>query len=382
MKPKVVSIFGVRSDAVKMAPVVNALKNQDKIDSVVLVTGQHLSMLDEVLELFDIVPDYNLKLMNRVSTLIDFVSTAMVEIGKILEKEKPDLVLVHGDTSTSISGSLAGLYSGIKVAHIEGGLRSGDKFNPFPEEINRRLDDIISELYFVPTSSNRKNLDFKEYNQDHVFITGNTGIDALLSLTSSEIKTNIPLLQKLYDSKLKIITVTMHRRENWGDSFKKTLDAFKKIVEAEKDVVIVYPVHLNPNVRNVAYAELEGIDRIILTDPLNYREFAGLMQKSQMIITDSGGIQEEAPALGKPVLVIRDNTERWEAVEAGTVKLIGSNTEKIVSETHRLLHDKNYYNSMAQARNPYGDGKATGRIIEYLYYYFGLRDTRPEEFKG
>lgn len=382
MKPKVVSIFGVRSDAIKMAPVVNALKNQDKIDSIVLATGQHSSMLDEVLELFDIVPDYNLKLMNRVSSMIDFIATAMVEIGQILAKEKPDLVLVHGDTNTSIAGSLAGLYSGIKVAHIEGGLRSGDKYNPFPEEINRRLDDIISELYFVPTSSNRKNLDFKEYNQEHVFITGNTGIDALLSIASEEIKTDIQLLQEIYDSKQKIIAVTMHRRENWGESFKNTLDAFKQIVENEKDVVIVYPVHLNPNVKDVAYAELEGIDRIVLTEPLNYREFAGLMQKSQMIITDSGGIQKEAPALGKPVLVIRDNTERWEAVEAGTVKLIGSNTEKIVSETHRLLHDKDYYESMAGARNPYGDGKATDRIIEYLYYYFGLRDTRPDEFPG
>lgn len=380
MKPKVILVFGVRSDAIKMAPIVNELSKQDKIEMKVVVTGQHMSMLDEVLSVFNIKPDYNLKLMPKVTTMLDFLSVAMKELGEIFKIEKPNLVLTHGDTSTSVAASLAALYSDIKVAHVEAGLRSENKFNPFPEEINRRIDDIISEIYFVPTSSNRKNLDFKEYNKENIFVTGNTGIDALLSLTSGELKTEIPLLQDLFDSKKRIITVTMHRRENWGESFRKILNSFKQIVEKEPDVIIVYPVHLNPNVRDIAYEELNGIERIYLMDPLNYREFALLMKNSYLIITDSGGIQEEAPALGKPVLVVRDNTERWEAVESGTVKLIGADMNAIIDETQKLLHSKEYYDNMAKARNPYGDGKSTRRIIDYLYYSFNLADTKPDEF--
>ncbi len=380
MKKKIILVFGVRSDAIKMVPLVKLFAQDSTIETRVVVTGQHISMLDEVLEVFDVVPDYNLLLMNRAKNGLDFLAKAISELGEIFEKERPDLVLAHGDTSTSVAANMAALYLGIKVGHVEAGLRSENKYNPYPEEINRRIDDIISDYHFVPTRYNVANLDFKDYSEANIFVTGNTGIDALLYMADKEFETKDEVLSEVYQSGKKIITVTAHRRENWGEAIRKIIGSLKQIVKENPDAVIVYPVHLNPNVKTIVYEELSDTENIYLTNPLKYDEFVNLMKRSYMILTDSGGIQEEAPALGKPVLVMRENTERWEALEAGTVKVIGSDHDVIVKEVGLLLNSEIQYEKMSKSKNPYGDGKSCIRILEYLKYSLGISNECPEEF--
>ncbi len=380
MKKKIILVFGVRSDAIKMAPLVKCFVQDKTIETRVVVTGQHISMLDEVLEVFNIVPDFNLLLMNRAKSSVDFLTKAINELSEIFEKERPDIVLTHGDTSTSVAASMAALYLGIKVGHVEAGLRSENKYNPYPEEINRRIDDIISDFHFVPTRYNLANLDAKDYREADIFVTGNTGIDALLYMANKEFETKNETLSKVYKSGKKIITVTAHRRENWGEAIRKIMASLKQIIKENPDAIIVYPVHLNPNVKNIVYEELSNAENIYLTNPLKYDEFVNLMKRSYMILTDSGGIQEEAPALGKPVLVMRDNTERWEALEAGTVKIIGSDPDVIVKEVSLLLNSETQYESMSKSKNPYGDGKSCDRILGYLKYYLGISNECPKEF--
>ena len=367
---RVLSVFGTRPEAIKMAPVIRALENDPEFDSLVCVTAQHRTMLDSALKLFSIKPNYDLNIMKVNQDLTYITTTILQGLNSIFKKEKPDRILVHGDTTTTFSSSLAAFYANIPVGHVEAGLRSWNVHAPWPEEMNRRLSDTISDLLFAPTNSSRENLLNSGINDKNIFVTGNTVIDSLmqvsrrLDLEAPLQKEIFPQLPKLNYEK-KLILVTGHRRENFGEGFDQICKALRGLA-SRNDIEIIYPVHLNPNVREYIEQQLGNLDHIHLTPPLDYLPFVALMKKAYIIITDSGGIQEEAPALGKPVLVMRDVTERPEAVEAGTAKLVGTNTERIISEAGHLLDDKNAYMEMSTAHNPYGDGTASNKILEVL----------------
>lgn len=366
---KILTIFGTRPEAIKMAPLVKKLNRDSRIESILCVTAQHREMLDQVMELFELVPDYDLNIMKPNQTISQITSNVLMGLEKILIKEKPDIILVHGDTTTTFASALAGFYHQIKVGHVEAGLRTYDKYSPYPEEMNRILTGNIADLHFSPTERNRQNLLREAIEDDKIFITGNTIIDALLEVANKPYTFENDVLKDIDFENKRVITVTCHRRENLGENMENIFSAIRDIAEEFHDTEIIYPMHMNPNVRKIASKVLGSISRIHLIEPLQYQPFVNLMAKSYLIITDSGGMQEEAPSLGKPVLVVRKETERPEAIEAGTVKLAGVSRENIYRMTKKLLTDKNDYDKMSQAVNPYGDGHACERIIEILMHH-------------
>lgn len=380
-KIKVMTIFGTRPEAIKMAPVVLELaKHPEKIQSVVAVTAQHREMLDQVLRLFSIQPDYDLDIMSHGQTLYDITSKALLGLRDVLTVERPDIVLVHGDTTTTFVGALAAFYQQIPVGHVEAGLRTRNKYSPFPEEMNRKLTGSIADMHYAPTSTARQALASEGVSPEDIFITGNTVIDALLATVNSTYMFDDPVLSQIDFRHRRVILVTTHRRENLGEPMRQVYRALKRISSEFNDVEMIFPVHKNPKVREVADSVLGDAPRVHLLDPLDYQPFVNLMARCHLVLTDSGGIQEEAPALGKPVLVLRDTTERPEAVAAGTVKLIGSDEEVVYHHTAQLLANSSAYQTMAEAANPYGDGKAAARIVQMILYKNGLIGNAPIEF--
>ncbi len=366
-KIKVMTIFGTRPEAIKMAPLVKELeKHSDKIESVVCVTAQHRQMLDQVLEIFDIKPDYDLNIMKERQTLMSITTTGLEGLDSVMKESKPDIVLVHGDTTTSFIGGLAAFYNQIAVGHVEAGLRTYDKYSPYPEEINRQLTGVIADMHFSPTEKNKNNLLKENVSEDAIYITGNTVIDALKTTVRADYEFKDETLSGMDWDNKKVIVMTAHRRENLGEPLKNICRAVKRVVDKYDDVQVVYPVHLNPAVREVAYDILGNHDRIKLIEPVNADELHNAISRGYMVMTDSGGLQEEAPSLGKPVLVLRNETERPEAVDAGTVKIAGVDEEVIFNMACELISDKDAYNKMAKAVNPYGDGKASERIVKAI----------------
>ncbi|MGN1300953.1 MAG: non-hydrolyzing UDP-N-acetylglucosamine 2-epimerase [Clostridia bacterium] len=359
---KVMTVFGTRPEAIKMAPLVKELKSRKEIECIVCVTAQHRQMLDQVLEVFDITPDYDLNIMKQGQTLSDITSRALTGLQEVILKEKPNIVLVHGDTTTTFAGALAAFYAQTDIGHVEAGLRTWDKYSPYPEEMNRQMVGVLADMHFAPTENSKKSLLAEGKKEENIFVTGNTAIDAL----STTVKENYSheVFNWLGDSKL--ILLTAHRRENLGEPMRHMFRAIKRIVQEFPDVKVVYPVHLNPRVREVADEILGNDERIKLIEPLEVIDFHNFIAKSHIILTDSGGIQEEAPSLGKPVLVLRDTTERPEGIEAGTLKLVGTNEEVIYNETKKLLTSQKEYDKMSLASNPYGDGKASKRIVDAI----------------
>ena len=382
MKPiRVMTIFGTRPEAIKMAPLVLELQSRQGIQPICCVTAQHREMLDAVLEIFRLKPDYDLNIMEPRQTLSTITTKCLLGMEGVLEQAGPDLVLVHGDTSTTFAGALAAFYRQIPVGHVEAGLRTWDKYSPFPEEMNRKLVGDIADLHFCPTPANRENL-AREGITDGVFVTGNTVIDALKTTVRTDYSFSTQALNGLDYTGKRIILVTCHRRENYGQPMANIMTALRRIADAFPDVELVYPVHLSPVVREAAGKYLSGHPRIHLIDPLSADEMHNLMARAYLVMTDSGGLQEEAPALGRPVLVLRRETERPEAVQAGTVKLAGTEEEEIFSLAAELLSDERAYHAMAHAVNPYGDGQACRRIADAIEWKFGLRAERPGEFQA
>ena len=379
-KLRVMSVFGTRPEAIKMAPLVRELAGREEIDSLCCVTAQHREMLDSVLEVFHLRPDWDLNIMTPRQTLSTITSKCLTGMDAAIDALKPDLILVHGDTSTTFAGALSAFYHQIPVGHVEAGLRTYDKYSPFPEEMNRKLVSAIADLYFCPTENNRQNL-LREGITQGLFVTGNTVIDALKTTVRKDYHFTTEILNQLpYDSK-KVLLVTCHRRENYGEPMRNIMLALREIAENNEDVELVYPVHLSPVVREAVDQYLRGAPRVHLIGPLAADEMHNLMARCYLVLTDSGGLQEEAPALGKPVLVLRRETERPEAVAAGTVKLAGINRETIVAMAEELLHSTGAYAAMAHAVNPYGDGFACRRIADAILWHFG-RGERPEDFRG
>lgn len=370
-KIKVMTIFGTRPEAIKMAPLVKELeKNGDKIESVVCVTAQHRQMLDQVLEIFDIKPDYDLNIMKDRQTLVDIAVRALEGLDKVMKEAKPDIVLVHGDTSTTFSGALAAFYNRIAVGHVEAGLRTYDKYFPYPEEINRRITGVIADMHFAPTARNERNLLSESVPKENIFVTGNTVIDALQTTVRDDYEFKDDGLKGMDWNGKKVIVMTAHRRENLGEPLENICRAVKRLVEDFEDIEVVYPVHLNPVVRDTAFGILGGMDRVKLIDPVNADELHNAIKRGYMVLTDSGGLQEEAPSLGKPVLVLRNETERPEAVDAGTVKIAGVDENVIYNMAKELITDKAEYDKMAHAVNPYGDGHASERIVRAILERF------------
>ena len=362
------TIFGTRPEAIKMAPLVKALEAAPDMEPIVTVTAQHRDMLDQVLRLFDITPDYDLNIMSQGQTLYDVTNRALMGLKSVLEEAKPDVVLVHGDTTTTFAGALASFYQEIPVGHVEAGLRTGDIYSPFPEEMNRKLTGSLATYHFAPTASSEANLKRENINIDHLYVTGNTVIDALDTTVKDNYVFDDVAINAL-DPNKRTVLVTTHRRENLGEPMRHVYQAIRDLLNDFDDIQVVFPVHKNPKVRQVVQEELGDVDRVTLIDPLDYEPFANLMAKSYLILTDSGGIQEEAPALGKPVLVMRDTTERPEGVEAGTLKLVGTEEETIYNEFTKLLTNQELYNQMSKASNPYGDGFASAKIVKILEDY-------------
>lgn len=379
-KKKIITIFGTRPEAIKMAPLVKELEKREGIDSKVCVTAQHREMLDQVLGLFDIKPDFDLNIMKSKQTLTGITNKVLEGLEEVFANEKPDMILVHGDTTTTFSGALAAFYQQIKVGHVEAGLRTFDKYFPFPEEMNRKLTGSLADLHFAPTKGSKSNLLREGINEKEVFITGNTVIDAMLHTVEENYVFENELLNKIDFKNKKVIMITAHRRENWGQGIENICDALNKVVAENEDVELVYLVHLNPIVKDVVNEKLGGKERIHLLPPLDTKETHNLMNKCFMVMTDSGGLQEEAPHLGKPVLVLRDVTERPEAVEYGTVKLVGTDIDKIVNSANTLINNEEEYLKMSKAANPYGDGFASKRIADIIENYFDLRKIEIEEF--
>lgn len=363
---KVITIFGTRPEAIKMAPLVKELQSRKEIESIVCVTGQHREMLDQVLDAFDIKPDYDLNIMMQGQTLVNITTKALESLDNVIKKVSPDIVLVHGDTTTTLAGSLAAFYNCVKVGHVEAGLRTYNKYSPYPEEINRQITGIISDINFAPTESAKINLLKEGKTEESIYITGNTAIDALKTTVKETYNHNI--LDKIGNDRM--ILLTAHRRENLGKNMKSMFKAIKRIVDEFEDVQVVYPIHLNPLVRDIANEIFCKNDRIHIIEPLGVLDFHNFLNKSYIIMTDSGGIQEEAPSLGKPVLVLRNTTERPEGVKAGTLKLVGINEDYIYETAKQLLSDKNIYNNMSKAVNPYGDGNASKYIVDVIINKF------------
>ena len=380
MKKKIITIFGTRPEAIKMAPLVKELEKREEIESKVCVTAQHREMLDQVLEYFEIKPDFDLNIMKSKQSLTGITNRVLEGLEEVFIKEKPDMILVHGDTTTTFAGALAAFYQQIKVGHVEAGLRTFDKYFPFPEEMNRKLTGSLADLHFAPTKGSKNNLLREGISENDIYITGNTVIDAMLHTVKEDYKFENEELNKIDYVNKKVIMITAHRRENWGEGVENICTALNKIVEDNNDVELVYLVHLNPVVKDVVHERLGGNDRIHLLPPLDTKETHNLMNKCFMVMTDSGGLQEEAPHLGKPVLVLRDVTERPEAVQSGTVKLVGTDVEKILEEANSLINDEKAYAKMSKAINPYGDGKASERIVKAILNYFGKNDEEVEEF--
>ena len=371
MKPLVMAVFGTRPEAVKMAPLVLALKACPDIDTALVVTAQHREMLDQVLDLFGLVPDHDLDLMKAGQTLTDITARVLTHLGPVLDERKPALVLVHGDTTTTFAASLAAFYRQIPVGHVEAGLRTPDRYNPYPEEMNRRLTTQLTNLHFAPTATAEAHLRAENVDAAAIHRTGNTVIDALL-MTARKLPANPEAAGRQ-------ILVTAHRRENWGEPMANICRAIKRLADANPDVRVLFPIHKNPVVRETANGILGDHPRVEMIEPLDYAPFVAAMRDSHLILTDSGGVQEEAPSLGKPVLVMRTTTERPEAIDAGTVELVGTDEEMIVRTAQRLLDDQAAYDRMAKAVNPYGDGHACARIVEATRHFLGLRADRPAD---
>ncbi|WP_460093535.1 non-hydrolyzing UDP-N-acetylglucosamine 2-epimerase [Priestia megaterium] len=374
---KVMTIFGTRPEAIKMAPLVLELKKRsEEFEAIVTVTAQHREMLDQVLSIFDIQPDYDLNIMKDRQTLMDVTTRGLQGLDDVMKKVKPDMVLVHGDTTTTFIAGLAAFYNQIQVGHVEAGLRTWNKYSPYPEEMNRQLTGVLADLHFAPTDKSAANLQAENKKEERIFVTGNTAIDALKTTVKETYEHEV--LTKLGDDRL--ILLTAHRRENLGEPMKNMFRAVKRIVDEHEDVQVVYPVHLNPVVRETANDILGNDPRIHLIEPLDVIDFHNFAERAHIILTDSGGVQEEAPSLGVPVLVLRDTTERPEGIEAGTLKLAGTEEETIYTLAKELLIDEDVYKQMSQASNPYGDGLASKRICDAISYYFNRRENRPEAF--
>jgi UDP-N-acetylglucosamine 2-epimerase (non-hydrolysing) len=379
---KIAVIFGTRPDTIKLAPVIIELKkDKNNFRVITIASAQHRQMLDQVLDVFNIKPDYDLNIMKPEQTLASITKNTIEALDNILIKEKPDLVVVQGDTTTTFVGSLAAFYRQIPVGHVEAGLRTNDKFNPFPEEINRRLTSCMTDLHFAPTGTAKKALLKENTPQEKIWVTGNTVIDALIHTVKKNYIFSVPLLNNLTGQNKRIVLITMHRRENWGEPMKGASEAVKQLADLYPGINFIFPVHLNPIVREVVYPVLVNISNVHLIEPLDYLDFVNLISRSYLILTDSGGIQEEGPHFGIPVLVLRKVTERPEAVKYGTVKLVGLDKNKIFSTAKKLLTSKTDYKKMASAVNPYGDGLAAERIVNIIKYYFGISNKNIEEFK-
>lgn len=379
-KIKVMTVFGTRPEAIKMAPIVLGLKRRaDEFEAITTVTAQHRQMLDQVLDIFHITPDYDLNIMKPRQSLADITSNVLVHLGAVLQEAQPDIVLVHGDTTTTLAASLSAFYQQTPVGHVEAGLRTWNKYSPFPEEMNRQMTDDLSDLYFAPTAQSEANLLRENHPQKAIFVTGNTAIDALRQTVHQDYHHAV---MDLIAPGKKMILVTMHRRENQGAPMRRVFAAMRAVVDAHPEVEIVYPVHLNPVVQEAAQAILGGDPRIHLIAPLDVVDFHNLAARSYFIMTDSGGVQEEAPSLNKPVLVLRDTTERPEGVAAGTLRLVGTDPKRVQAAMCQLLEDPAAYRQMAESPNPYGDGQATARILDALAYHFGQRQTPPTRFAG
>lgn len=380
MALKVMTIFGTRPEAIKMAPLVKALEAAPDMEPIVTVTAQHREMLDQVLQLFNITPDYDLNIMNAGQTLYDVTDRALMGLKSVLEEAKPDVVLVHGDTTTTFAGALSAFYQQIPVGHVEAGLRTGNIYSPFPEEMNRKLTGSLATYHFAPTTGAENNLLHENVSAKHLYVTGNTVIDALSTTVKSDYTFEEKLLNDIDYATKRVVLVTTHRRENLGEPMRCVYRAVRELIEQFPDIEVVFPVHRNPKVMAIVNEELSNIDRIHLIQPLDYEPFANLMARSYLVLTDSGGIQEEAPALGKPVLVLRNTTERPEAVTAGTVKLVGTDKNTVYETAARLLGNSSAYESMSNAVNPYGDGLASERIVQALRFEFLQKGEKPKRF--
>ncbi len=379
---KIAVIFGTRPDTIKLAPIIIELKKEKKyFDTVTIATAQHRQMLDQVLDVFKIVPDFDLNLMQPKQSLATLTQNTISAVDSVLEKEAPDMVLVQGDTTSTFVGSLAAFYRRIPVGHVEAGLRTNDKSNPFPEELNRRLTSCIADLHFAPTETAKNALLHEHINRKNIFVTGNSVIDALKISVKKHYAFGIHTLNQLVSEKKRIVLLTMHRRENWGEPMRDACSAVRELAETYTDINFIFPVHLNPVVREVVYGTLGSLGNVFLIEPLDYLDFVNLMARSYLIITDSGGVQEEGPSLGKPILVLREVTERPEAVHYGTVKLVGLDEKKIIAAAKKLIESKSAYEKMATATNPYGDGRAAERTVQVIKKYFGLAGNVIHEFK-
>lgn len=366
IKIKVMTVFGTRPEGIKMAPIVKELEKRDNIESIVCITAQHREMLDQVLNLFDIRADYDLNIFSPGQSLTEITTRALIGLEEVIKKEKPDVLLVQGDTTTVFSGALAAFYQKTKIGHIEAGLRSGNLYSPYPEEANRKLTGIITDFHFAPTERNRQNLLREDYADEKIFITGNTVIDALKYAIKEDYVFEEDMLNKIDYHEKRVILLTSHRRENIGEPMENIFKAIRDIVEKYQDVEVVFPIHLNPKVREIAQKFLGGNDRIHIIEPLDYEPFTNLMSKVHLVVTDSGGLQEEAPTLAKPVLVVREETERPEGIDSGTAKLVGTSYDTLYKELDILLSDIDEYREMAHAANPYGDGYASKRIVDII----------------
>lgn len=380
-KIKAMTVFGTRPEAIKMAPLALALEACPYVDAKVCVTAQHRQMLDQVLDIFDIKPDFDLDIMKERQSLVGITTRVLTGLDEVIKAEKPDVVLVHGDTSTTFAGALAAFYNQVKIGHVEAGLRTYDKYSPFPEEMNRCLTGVMADFHFSPTQANKNNLLKENVDEKKIYITGNTVIDALKSTVKDDYRFSDETLAKLDFGAKKVILVTAHRRENLGEPLRNICEALRRIVTTYEDVHIVYPVHLNPAVREVANEILGGLDRVSLIEPVNVDDLHNAMSRCYMVMTDSGGLQEEAPSLAKPVIVLRNETERPEAVEAGTVKVAGVKRDDIIALASELIENPKAYDKMAHAANPYGDGNASKRIVDALLYEFGIINERVADFK-
>ena len=378
-KIKVMMVFGTRPEAIKMAPLVLKLKADERFDEVTVVTAQHREMLDQVLEIFNIKPDYDFNIMKKNQSLEGITSKVMLKLADVITKEQPDIVLVHGDTTTSFAASLASFYQQRPIGHVEAGLRTWNKYSPFPEEMNRQMTDDLADIYFAPTKLSKENLLSEHHQAENIFITGNTAIDALQETVKDDYHHKV---LDLIEPNHRVILVTMHRRENQGEPMRRVFKVIKEVVDSHDDVEIIYPVHMSPKVQEVAHEILGNDPRIHLIAPLDVVDFHNLAKRSYFIMTDSGGVQEEAPALNKPVLVLRDTTERPEGVKAGTLKLVGTQVDDVRAAMLQLLEDKSAYDKMANAKNPYGDGHASDRIMDAIAYYFSdKKGQRPKDFE-
>ncbi|ELH0975533.1 UDP-N-acetylglucosamine 2-epimerase (non-hydrolyzing) [Staphylococcus pseudintermedius] len=374
---RIMTIFGTRPEAIKMAPLVLQLKKDEALEPIVVVTAQHREMLDSVLDTFGIEPDYDLNVMKQGQTLSEVTSRVLLGLEDVIKKAQPDMILVHGDTTTTFAGSLAAFYNEISIGHVEAGLRTWNKYSPFPEEMNRQMTGIMADLHFAPTEQAQANLLQENKDPEKVVVTGNTAIDAMHTTVDPQYQSDI--IQRHQDKR--IILLTAHRRENIGEPMHHIFKAARRIVEEFEDAVIVYPMHKNPKVREIAYKHLSNHERIELIEPLEVVDFHNFAHQAHFILTDSGGVQEEAPSLGKPVLVLRDTTERPEGVEAGTLRLVGTEEADVYEATKALLTDEALYEEMSVAQNPYGDGQASQRICENIKYFYGLIDQKPAPFR-